>query len=390
MKQKVLMVHNYYQIGGGEHTVFHNETELLRSHGHEVVEYTRSNAELKTSKLKLLLSPLSTLWSVKTYREVRRLIRERQIDVVHCHNTFPLISPSVYAAARSLKVPVIQTIHNFRLVCPCGVFYTNGQICEKCLHNGLLEALKNKCYRSSFVQTLIVAAMLKLHRLLGTYRKIQYIFLTKFNRDKIGPALGLNDQQMFIKPNFAFEMDISRRVEDYSKGKYFFVGRLDAFKGIQFLVDTWKNNDFGTLYIYGSGEMEEYVKNAADGKRIIYRGFISKDAIYQECADAEAMLFASEWYEGFPMTIVESLSCGIPVISTGIGNGGSIIQDGVNGYKYQPGSAESFAHALQNVRKEGADLRLKTYHNYQTYFTAEANYQTLSEIYQKSGEKNAR
>ena len=114
------MIHNFYQIGGGEHTVFENEVKMLRENGHEVLTYTRSNDELKSSKLKLLLSPLSTIWSFKSYVEVKKLIKQNQIDVVHCHNTFPLISPSVYYAARSLKVPVIQTIHNFRFLCPNG------------------------------------------------------------------------------------------------------------------------------------------------------------------------------------------------------------------------------------------------------------------------------
>lgn len=115
-KKKILMVHNFYQIGGGEHTVFKNEVELLRDNGHEVIEYTRSNDELKSDKWKLLFLPFTTVWSLRTYIEIRKLIKNEQIDVVHCHNTFPLISPSVYYAARSMKVPVVQTIHNFRLL----------------------------------------------------------------------------------------------------------------------------------------------------------------------------------------------------------------------------------------------------------------------------------
>ena len=122
-KKKILMVHNFYQIGGGEHTVFRNEVELLRENGHEVVEYTRSNDELKTSKLKLFLMPFTTTWSWKTYWEVQAIIKKEKIDIVHCHNTFPLISPSVYYAACNLKIPVVQTIHNFRLLCPNGALF---------------------------------------------------------------------------------------------------------------------------------------------------------------------------------------------------------------------------------------------------------------------------
>lgn len=383
------MVHNFYQIGGGEHTVFHNEVELLKSYGHEVVEYTRDNAELKASKWKLLLSPISTIWSMKTYREIRKIIRDQKIDIVHCHNTFPLISPSVYYAAWSLKKPVLQTIHNFRLVCPCGVLYTKGHICEKCLENGLTEALKGRCYRSSFVQTLVATAMLKTHRMLGTYKRIHYAFLTEFNRDKIGKKLGLDAHQMHVKPNFTYACIEEPRLDSCCPGKYFFIGRLDAFKGIRFLVDTWKSSCFGTLYIYGDGEMAEYVKAAADGEKIIYRGFCKKEDAFQECADAEAMIFSSEWYEGFGMTIVESLSCGIPVISTNIGNPGSIVRDGINGFRFEIGSPESFAHAIEQVRHEGAALRRKAYEHYLAHFTAEANYKQLMDIYEKTGEKNA-
>lgn len=172
-KKKILMVHNFYQIGGGEHTVFRNEVELLRENGHEVVEYTRSNDELKTSKLKLFLMPFTTTWSWKTYWEVQAIIKKEKIDIVHCHNTFPLISPSVYYAACNLKIPVVQTIHNFRLLCPNGAFFCDGKICEECTsENRLSPAIKKNCYRGSKVQTLVLTTMLVVHRWLGTYRKI--------------------------------------------------------------------------------------------------------------------------------------------------------------------------------------------------------------------------
>ena len=148
-KKKVLMVHNFYQIGGGEHTVYKNEVNMLRENGHEVVEYTRSNDELKQSKLKFLLLPFTTIWSIKTYREVKKIIKEQNIEIVHCHNTFPLISPSVYYAARKKKVPVVQTIHNFRFLCPGAIFYRDGRICEECREKqNFKSALKHKCYRN--------------------------------------------------------------------------------------------------------------------------------------------------------------------------------------------------------------------------------------------------
>ena len=204
-KAKVLVVHNYYQIGGGEHTVFENEVKLLRQNGHEVITYTRDNAELKVSKLKLALAPFSAIWSFKTYREVSAILRQENIDVVHCHNTFPLISPSVYYAAWKTGVPVVQTIHNYRFLCPNGLFYRNGKICEDCLRKGLYCALSHGCYRNSRIQTLPVVLMLAVHRLLGTYQRLNYIFLTDFTKRFFVKKFRLKEEQMFIKPNFILD-----------------------------------------------------------------------------------------------------------------------------------------------------------------------------------------
>ena len=176
-KERVLMVHNFYQIGGGEHTVFENEKRLLKDNGHYLCEYTRDNAEISKSKITKLFLPFTTVFSFKTYREVKRLIRKEKIDIVHCHNTFPLISPSVYYAAWKCKVPVVQTIHNFRFICPNGVFFRDNKTCEDCLNKGLSCSLKHSCYRNSKIQTLVLVNMLRFHRIIGTYKKLDYIFL---------------------------------------------------------------------------------------------------------------------------------------------------------------------------------------------------------------------
>lgn len=259
-KKKVLMVHNFYQIGGGEHTVFKNEVDLLRQHGHEVIEYTRNNSELKQNKLKLVLLPFTTIWSWKTYNDIRRIIRDNHIDIVHCHNTFPLISPSVYYAARSMKVPVIQTVHNFRLLCPNGSFFCDGKICEKCNETGSFRsALQNNCYRNSKIQTLALVAMLKFHRWIGTYQKISYIFLTKFNREKFSKLIDVNSEQVFIKPNFVKESNCF--VNTVAKKTFVYAGRLEVNKGILSLIEMWKTlpEDFA-LHIFGGGTMEEHIK----------------------------------------------------------------------------------------------------------------------------------
>jgi glycosyltransferase involved in cell wall biosynthesis len=207
-KPKILIVHNYYQIPGGEDTVVANEKKLLEDHGHEVVFYSRNNSELKEmSKFQKLFLPFTTVFSMRTYREVKKVIKQQNIDVVHVHNTLNLISPSVYYAAFACKVKVIQTVHNFRLLCPGALFYRDGQICEDCISKGLKCAVSNNCYRGSKVQTIACVITLKIHRFLGTYRKINYICLTEFNKEKLlelnrGNRQVIDPNKVFVKPNF--------------------------------------------------------------------------------------------------------------------------------------------------------------------------------------------
>ncbi|WP_336790603.1 glycosyltransferase [Paenibacillus sp. MMO-177] len=208
-KPKILFVHNYYQIPGGEDTVVANEMNMLLDQGHEVILYSRNNSEIKSMSIfQKLLLPLTTIFSLKTYREVKKIIKQEKIEIVHVHNTLSLISPSVYYAAFSRKVNVVQTVHNFRLICPGALLYREGEICEDCLSNGLKCAVTNSCYRNSKMQTLICVLMLKIHRLLGTYKRINYICLTEFNKRKLlqvneGNKQIINPEMVFVKPNFS-------------------------------------------------------------------------------------------------------------------------------------------------------------------------------------------
>ena len=184
--EKVLVIHNYYQIPGGEDTVVANEIKLLEDHGHEVLLYSRNNSELKTfSKIRKLLLPITTVFNPETYKEVKKIIKEKNIDIVHVHNTLNLVSPSVYYAARNCKVPIVQTIHNFRLLCPAATFYRDGRICEECVEKGLSCAVKYGCYRGSKLQTLACVISTKIHRFLGIYSKLNYICLAEFNKEKL-------------------------------------------------------------------------------------------------------------------------------------------------------------------------------------------------------------
>ena len=205
-KPSILVVHNYYQIPGGEDTVVANEIKMLRQHGHKVVLYSRSNAELRSmGRLHKLTLPLASVFNIQTYRDVTRLIRREHIDVVHVHNTLALISPAVYYAARRCRVPVVQTVHNFRLLCPGAVYYRDGHVCEDCVEHGLLCAVRHKCYRNSAFQTLVCVAGMKIHRFMGIYGRIYYICLTEFNRRKLLQMKQIKEEQVFVKPNFEWD-----------------------------------------------------------------------------------------------------------------------------------------------------------------------------------------
>lgn len=385
-KPKILIVHNYYQIPGGEDTVVSNEKKLLEDHGHEVVMYSRNNAELKNMSIfQKLCLPLTTIFSLKTYKEVKRIIREQNIDIVHVHNTLDLVSPSVYYAAFSCNIPVVQTVHNFRLLCPGATFYRDGHICEDCVSKGLKCAISNNCYRGSKIQTLACVIILRIHRFLGTYRRLNYICLTEFNKEKLlqlnqGRRQIINPEKVFVKPNF---VDVKKKVIPYEerKNQFIFAGRVDALKGIHLLLEAWKQIDFANLVICGAGPEEKWCKRYIVQNHInnVYMmGLIPNAKVLNMIAESKALILPTQWYEGFPMTIVESLSCGTPVIGSNIGNVGNLIQNSSIGYTFQYDDVEALVDAVKQIN----DGELNPRKTYEMLYSSDINYRQLIKIYQ--------
>lgn len=382
-KQKVLIVHNYYQIPGGEDTVMANEKKLLEDHGHEVVLYTRHNSELKSfSKMQKLLLPFSTMFSFKTYKEVKALIKKENIDVVHVHNTLNLVSPSVYYAAFHCKVPVVQTIHNFRLLCPGATFYRDGHICEDCVSQGLTCAVKHSCYRGSKLQTLACVLSTGLHRVLGTYGKLNYICLTEFNQEKLLQLKQIRAENVFVKPNF---VKAEEEIIPYAKRKnqFIFAGRLDALKGIDVLLKAWELFDAKEeqLVICGTGPMESWCREFVEKhqvKNVELKGFVENKAVKQMIGESKALILPTQWYEGFPMTIVESYSVGTPVIASDLGNAGSLVEEGKSGLKFQADSPKTLCEVLKKANETLSGLDKAFLNKY----SEESNYEQLRKIYE--------
>lgn len=385
-KETVLIVHNYYQIPGGEDTVVRNEKELLEEHGHRVILYTRNNSELnQLSKVGKLLLPFTTIFNFRTYKEIKKLIREEQVDVVHVHNTLNLISPAVYYAARSMKKPVVQTIHNFRLLCPGATFYRDGHICEDCVNHGLQCAVKHRCYRGSFVQTFACVLNLCFHRMTGIYRKINYICLTEFNKEKLLLLPGLHSEQLYVKPNFTKQAQKSAVEIEKRENFFLYAGRLDPLKGIEKLLKAWiqMGPNAPKLVICGSGSLEEWCKQTIQENQlnmVEFRGQIKWDEVQKLMGKARAMILPTQWYEGFPMTIVEAYSKGTPVIGPDMGNVGDLIEEGVTGWKYRADSEETMKQTIINA------MRMPVNYNqigelYKQRYSSELNYQQLTNIY---------
>lgn len=387
-KLRILQVHDLYKIRGGEEQVVEDERALLTSHGHQVFLYTRDNRELDNMGfLGKLCLPFTTIFSVKTYLEVRKEIKEKQVDILHVHNTLPLISPSVFFAAFFMKVPVVMTLHNFRLLCLNGIFYRDGHICEDCVKKGLCQGVLHGCYRGSRLMSLLCAASTKLHRILGTYDRISYICLTEFNKEKLLEAGIIHPKQVFVKPNFSERLE-KAVTKEQRKDFVLYAGRLEKEKGIPLLFRAYRlakeqNREMPRLLVCGEGSLDtacrRYIKKHELGGQITMMGRLSHEELMSKMGEAKAVILPSLWYEGFPLTILEAYEVKTPVICQDLGNVGNLVRNGVNGQKIRPGDIKGLAEAIADCNELSCSFDLPE----AKLWEKEENYKKLIEIYER-------
>lgn len=390
-KYKILMVHNYYQIAGGEDTVIANEKKLLEKKGHNVILYTKNSKDIGNMNIfqKCFLA-FTSIFSLKTYMQIRKVIKEENIDIIHIHNTLPLISNSVYYAAYSKKVPIVQTIHNYRLLCPNGLFFREACICKKCTKN-LLNAVKYRCYRKSYLQSFLLVISMKIHRLLRTYDKASaFILLTEFNAKQFENIL--DKKKVFIKPNFGMVNTIMPVLEK-RVNRFIYIGRLDSYKGVYTLLDAWQifSEDFRDveLLLIGNGDelenLNKYIyKNKL--KKINCTGFLPHDIVLENLSKSIALIMPTQVYEGFPMTIVESFSLGTPVIGSNIGNVNDILRQNYGGFTFRYDDAGDLALKMKHIynMSDKQELYKKILYNFQSKYSEDVNYDILNKIYHYS------
>lgn len=385
---RILIVNNAHRFPGGEETVVENEAKLLRDHGHQVVTYIRSNQEVDSrSLLGKLVLPAEMLFSSRTYRDVRHLIRSQDIDVVHVHNTFPIVSHSVYDASHSLGVPVVQTIHNFRWICVQSCLLMDGKVCERCLTEGRGEAFRKGCYGGSRPKTAVAHLVEECARIRGLYKGLDAtIFLTDFNRDLIASRIGLPTDRVHIKPNFV-QPHISARNWGDRDEKFIFVGRLDPSKGTRVLLEAFSKVPGKKLLVVGEGPdegwMKDYIsKHGMENVEMI--GRLSNKETIRAIGRCQALVFPTQCYEGLPMVIVEAFSAGTPVVASNLGNSASLISEGVNGVKFDPCSPRELADIISSLSKEDLTaLHKGALCEYEKKYSAEENYRKLAGIYEK-------
>ncbi len=378
--EKILLVHNAYQHRGGEDSVLEAEQELLRDHGHEVRVFQKTYEDLKTVPKWQI--PFVATWSSSVLKELANVIKDFQPDVVHFHNTLPLISKGAYYVVRKHGIPVIQTLHNYRLICPGALLSRNEKICEDCVGKFAWRGVLHGCYRGSRIQTAGTLFQTAVHGLAGTLRKkvTLFIALTEFGKAKHVQG-GFDEKQFRIKPNF---LPSPPYVADGERKHGLFVGRISHEKGIEVLAKALEQLPEVTVKLAGKGDLQDFAAKAFGAN---YLGAQPLPEILQLMAKAAYLVLPSTWYEGFPRTIVEAFAAGLPVITSNLGSMAEVVSDGQTGLLFKPGDAHDLADKIRWA-EQNPDQMARMGRNARTEFEAkyspEANYAQLVGIYREA------
>jgi glycosyltransferase involved in cell wall biosynthesis len=393
---KVLMIHNGYQQPGGEDVVFAQECQLLESRGHKVLTYQRSNHEIEAmSNLQRLTLTKDIIWADGTQRHIRELLRAERPDLAHVHNTFMMISPSVYQVCQEMGVPVIQTLHNFRLLCPASSLFRDGHVCEECPTSGLWRAVWHGCYRNSRPTTAAVALMLQVHRTGNTWNTLvdTYVALNEFARHTFVNG-GLPSNKLRIKPNFVCPDPGERDCPgDYA----IFVGRLSPEKGVTTLLAAWELLHLSIpLVIVGDGPLRALLEDAsrkASSATVKFAGRLTVAETRHAIKHAAFLIAPSLWYEGAPMAISEAFACGTPVLCSRLGAMQEMVSDRNTGLHFTPGNEEDLAGKVEWAWSNPSSMVAmgkSARHTFETRYTAEKNYDMLMQIYDETMSRYAR
>jgi glycosyltransferase involved in cell wall biosynthesis len=381
---RILILHNRYQQPGGEDIGVRDEYALLKKNGHDV-ELVEENNDHIHGLIPKVQTTLAAPYSWSARRKVSLLLSKFRADVVHVHNFFPVLTPSVYFACNAMNIPVVQTLHNYRLLCAKGTLFREGKVCESCLGRVIAwPGVFRACYRDSYIGTAAVASISFLHRMLGTFehRVAVMILLSEFSRNKFISA-GFPPHKLVVKPCF---VDSDPGLGNGDGGYVLFVGRLTEEKGIRILLNAWETlGDRIPLYVAGSGPLEDDVRKTAGRiAGVKYLGFQERSSLNTLMRSAQALIFPSTWFEGLPRTIVEAFACGTPVIASRLGTMSSIIEHGRTGLHFEPGNVDDLIGKVTWMcchSREWSNFRQSARAEYEANYAPEQNYRALMNIY---------
>lgn len=395
---KILQVHNKYKITGGEWTVLNQEYDLL-SRNHTVDQLIVDNNKMLNSAFNKLKLVFSTHYNSSSKQLVRRKLDESKPDLMHVHNFFPLLSPSIFEAAREAGVPSVLTLHNYRLIHPNGLMYHKGKIDTRSITGSAYNCVRDGVYRDSILQTAVSAHMIEYHRKHRTWDKIPSVFiaLSEFSKQKFIEG-GLPGDRIFVKSNFM--EDPAEKYPDLltppkKNNQFIYVGRISHEKGVQDLIDCWmKYNIQAKLVMAGDGPLKSKLeKKSKSNSRIVWLGEVSRIEILKNLSRSNALLFPTKWYEGLPMILIEAMSVGCPVITSKIGNPQDLVDHNLNGLHFEPGNLKELYERVQFIEQneeQRATLGKKARQKYTQHFTPEHNYSQLLDIYKCAAEMEQR
>jgi glycosyltransferase involved in cell wall biosynthesis len=392
--ESVLVVHNRYRQWGGEDAVFDSETELLTAHGHRVERLIVDNDAIPdhpsaSGRIRLAAR---TVWSDRAAAAVADRARAVGASVVHIHNFVPLLSPAIHGAARSTGAAVVQTLHNYRLICPAATLFRDGAPCNDCVGRRItMPAVVHACYRDSRAQTAVITAMLAVHRARRTWERDvdAFIALTEFGRERFVEG-GLPADRIAVKPNFVADRDGGANEDSaerrYAEGPFLFVGRLSPEKGVETLIAAWPHVGGGrSLRVVGDGPLADRIRSAAESvPGVTVVGPLSRDDVDREMRSAAALVFPSVWYEGMPITLIEAFAAGLPVVASRLGAMETMVQDGHTGILVAPADAGALAEAITRASADPAGLAAMgaaARNAYLETYAPDSNYARLAEIY---------
>ncbi len=385
---KVLFIHNEYQFKGGEDTVLELEKDLLEKKGHEVHVLKFSNSTINSFTARVRTG-LQSFYNRDAARQLTEAVNSFRPDIIHVHNLFFKASPSILYRAKKLGIPVVMTIHNYRLICANALLLRNNKICELCIQKKFpLSGVRYKCYRSSAIESALVTGITGFHKLLGTWRKNidSLIVLSTFMKDKLlHSSLQFPAQDIVVKPNFVPDIYDGPSPRD---NYFLFVGRLSREKGIDTLLDCFSGSNSARLIIAGDGPEKERVMAAASlDPAISYIGQQPKENIIALMKKSKALIFPSIWYEGMPMTIIESLATGTPVIASGLGAMTEMVRDGYNGFLFPAGNAKELQKRIQffsTIETDDQYLYKNARQSYLDNYQPEVHYASILKIYENA------